>query len=352
MNDSLSKTLLDLIPKLPAATGDYSFEGLIQKLLKIFTERHFHPAKTGYQAGRDISSRLLFSNTIFVECKRYKKTTELNERELLGELHQAKDETPDLDIWVLVTSRNVDSKLYESLHRKAAQDGIDFAVIAAGDGEPSSLAVLCANSPATVIGFLKSVASDGDLPKLENELNKITRHPQFFERVNQLKEKFLSPLVGYENWRIAQTRIERQLKSSAPGDFSQAVTMLAFLETDKAIEQLKDIAKNQPDTWRKLSMDISVERWQRNSWAKHWFGEFLDREDRIMAWRGFKLFLQCVDKRFWLWKEKLITEASSHNFHQEYLNFLEDNEDTIKNAIRNSKYNQELDKTFLCHKTS
>ena len=100
----------------------------------------------------------------------------------------------------------IDRVLYESLHRKAVQDGIDFAVIADGDGEPSSLAVLCANSPATVTEFLKSVASDEDLQKLKDELDEIAKHPQFSEKVNRLKEKFLSPLVGYENWRVAQNK--------------------------------------------------------------------------------------------------------------------------------------------------
>lgn len=153
-----------------------------------------------------------------------------------------------------------------------------------------------------------------------------------------------------ESWLLS--RIEQQLQSSAPGDFSQAVTMLGSLETDDAIKQLKKLATSQPDTWRKLLVDISMERWQRNSWAKHWFREFLNQGDRVMAWRGFRLFLQCVDQRFWLWKEQLITDASSASFHQCYLNFLEDNEDTIKNAIRNSRYNQELNKTFLAHKTT
>ena len=206
MSDRLFDTLFDLIPKLSAATGDYSFEKLIAELLEILTGQHFHYAKPGYQAGRDMGSRDSYGNTIFIECKRYKKTTELNERELLGELQQAKDETPDLDIWVLATSRDVDSKLYESLHRKAAQDGIDFAVIADGDGEPSSLAVLCANSSATVTEFLKSVVSDNNLSNLENELDEITKHPQFSGKVNRLREKFLSPLVGYENWRVEQNK--------------------------------------------------------------------------------------------------------------------------------------------------
>jgi hypothetical protein len=207
MSDRLSNTLQKLITDkkfLPA--GDRGFEGLIAKLLEVLTGRHFHLAKSGYQEGRDMSSRDSYQNTVAIECKRYGKTTQLDERELLGELEQVKIGIPDLDIWVLVTSRDVDSKVYESLHRKAAQDGIDFAVIADGDGEPSSLAVLCANSPATVTEFLKPISSDKDLQKLEDELDKIAKQPQFSEKVNRLKEKFLSPLVGYENWRIDQNK--------------------------------------------------------------------------------------------------------------------------------------------------
>ena len=209
MSDRLSNTLYKLITdKKFSPSGEQGFEGLIAKLLEVLTERHFRLAKSGYQAGRDMSSRNLYENVIAIECKRYRKTTQLDERELLGELAQIKPDIPDLDIWVLVTSQDVnsESKLCEGLHRNAADNGIDFYAIADGDGEPSSLAVLCANSSATVTEFLKSVASDEDLPKLESELNEITRHPQFSEKVNQLRERFLSPLVGYENWRVEQNQ--------------------------------------------------------------------------------------------------------------------------------------------------
>ena len=148
MSERFSEILLDSIKKLSAA-GDRGFEGLIAELLEVLTGRHFYLAKSGYQEGRDMSVRDSFENVIAIECKRYRKTTKLDERELLGELDQVKVGIPDLDIWVLVTSRDVDSKLYESLRRNAAQQGIDFAVIADGDGEPSSLAILCANSPVT-----------------------------------------------------------------------------------------------------------------------------------------------------------------------------------------------------------
>ena len=57
-----------------------------------------------------------------------------------------------------------------------------------------------------VIKFLKLVSSDEDLQKLQDELDKIANQPQFSEKVNRLKENFLSPLVGYENLRVKQNQ--------------------------------------------------------------------------------------------------------------------------------------------------
>ncbi|HEY9772150.1 MAG TPA: hypothetical protein V6C71_27200 [Coleofasciculaceae cyanobacterium] len=287
MSDRISNTFLDSIVKL-SATGDCSFEGLIAELLESLTGRHFNLAKPGYQAGRDMSSRDFYQNTIFVECKRYKKTTELNERELLGELDQAKAGTPDLDVWVLVTSRDVDSKLYESLHRSAAQKGIDFAVIADGDGKPSYLAVLCANSPATAIKFLKLIISlDEDLQKLENELDEIAKHPQFSQRVNQLKEKFLSPLVGYENWRVEQNQklldYFKSEKDSRPF-FGQPIDVegenVRFIERTALTEQLDSWYS----TWGKHRNVFAVlgEEGDGKTWGvARWLGQKIQQGDKF-----------------------------------------------------------------------
>lgn len=287
MSNRISNTFLDSIVKL-SATGDCSFEGLIAELLESLTGRHFNLAKPGYQAGRDMSSRDFYQNTIFVECKRYKKTTKLNERELLGELDQAKAGTPDLDIWVLVTSRHVDSKLYESLHRSAAQKGIDFAVIADGDGEPSSLAVLCANSPATAIKFLKPIiSSDEDLQKLKNEFDEIAKHPQFLQRVNQLKEKFLSPLVGYENWRVEQNQklldYFKSEKDSRPF-FGQPIDVegenVRFIERTALTEQLDSWYS----TWGKHRNVFAVlgEEGDGKTWGvARWLGQKIQHGDKF-----------------------------------------------------------------------
>src|SRR5437016_2093603 len=86
-------------------TGPEGFEGLIARLLEKLTGRRFYLARSGSQAGRDISSDFQNCSIIAVECKRYGENTELDERRLLGELVQALQDIPDLDLWVLVASR-------------------------------------------------------------------------------------------------------------------------------------------------------------------------------------------------------------------------------------------------------
>jgi hypothetical protein len=212
--------LVDTIRQI-SATGPDGFEGLIAKLLAALTGRHFHLAKSGFQAGRDMSMRHPNSNVVAVECKRYGLETELDERSLLGELVQAVDTTPDLDLWVLAVSRAIPSQLYEALHRATRAFGIEFRSISAGDGAPSSLEVLCAQAPEVVLAYVEDAISDEEQEGLKQELGEIAASPQFSEIVERLRTEFLSPLIGYDNWRVEQNgwlidclRTERRSRSS------------------------------------------------------------------------------------------------------------------------------------------
>jgi hypothetical protein len=74
------------------------------KLLEVLTGRRFHLARSGSQRGRDMSSALRHHCVVAVECKRFFKKTELDERHLLGESVQAAHDIPYLDLSVLVAS--------------------------------------------------------------------------------------------------------------------------------------------------------------------------------------------------------------------------------------------------------
>ena len=141
--------------------------------------------------------------------------------------------------------------------------------------------------------------------------------------------------------------VEENLKSPFSLNFSRAVTILGFLEANSTFEKLTKLTNNQPDTWRKKLVDTSIQRWQRNSWAKYWFKEFFNQSDSVLAWRSFRLFLRCVDWRFWSWKEQLTKEFSLNSFFQSRLTFLEDNIDTIKNSIKKNQNNKEIKESFL-----
>jgi len=198
----MSSDLLEILRSLNPSEPN-GFEGLIAALLESLTGRHFNLALSGSQEGRDMSSRQVYANLVAVECKRYGPNTTLDSRELLGELAQVERSIPDLDIWVLVASRDVPSQLEEALHETAADYGIEFLSISSGDGSPSSLEALCAYSPEIVIAH-QGVRSVAEPEKVGALLQQVSVHPQYQQRVEALKAAFSSPLVGYENWRSKQ----------------------------------------------------------------------------------------------------------------------------------------------------
>jgi hypothetical protein len=201
----MASNLVDILRQI-RPTGPEGFEGLIAALLESLTGVHFTLASGGFQAGRDMSSRPLDGNVTAIECKRYGSDTELDERELLGELFRVDLAIPDLDLWILVTSREVDSTLYETLTAAADQIGIEFFSVSSGDGKPSSLEVLCAYSPSIVVSYpsIKRIAKTNEIL---TELNKVASHPNFNISVSTLKQKFASPRVGYDNWRTRQNEL-------------------------------------------------------------------------------------------------------------------------------------------------
>lgn len=239
----MNKIIIDSLRQMKPA-GPNGFEGLIAQLLKALTGHHFRLAKSGSQAGRDISSRDPGANVIAVECKRYGKTTELKERELLGELVQVVESILDLDLWILVTSRDISSQLYEVLYRKTNQCGIEFLAISDGDGTPSSLDILCAQAPEIVLTHF----TDENKQKIQAELTEIANTPHFKNKVAQLKEQVSSPLLGYDNWRSSQNKkFVAYLKSErmSRANFGQPINC----EGDGVKLVPRKTAWQQLDTW-------------------------------------------------------------------------------------------------------
>ena len=110
-------------------------------------------------------------------------------------------------------------------------------MIADDDSNPSTLEALCANSSQTVIDFLQENSNTVDVAKMQSILDKISAHNDFSIRLQALKDKLLSPLIGYENWRISQNQhLLSCFKSEADSrrDFGQPINV-----TDEKVHVIK-----------------------------------------------------------------------------------------------------------------
>jgi hypothetical protein len=136
----LSRGKLNKALQQLAATGSAGFEGLVQRLLENLTGYKFYLAQSGTQGGRDMSSDRANATVLAVECKRYGDDTELNTRELFGELLQAVGAIPQLDLWVLVASRAVPDQLYSALQDHADRLQIEVQILSLEADGAGSLA--------------------------------------------------------------------------------------------------------------------------------------------------------------------------------------------------------------------
>ena len=84
--------------------GEKSFEALMADLLAQCIGKPIRLCKTGYQIGMDA----LGDRSIALEMKSYALEAKLNQRELQGEITEAALVSPHLELWVLITTTNVE----------------------------------------------------------------------------------------------------------------------------------------------------------------------------------------------------------------------------------------------------
>ncbi|MBN1458946.1 MAG: NACHT domain-containing protein [Armatimonadetes bacterium] len=98
--------------------------------------------------------------------------------------------------------------------------------------------------------------------------------------------------------------IEGRLVSSVAIDRALAITLLGLMGSDsgRAAALLEESRQCESGGWVAAVAQSAHERRDRDSYARHWYGQFLSETEPDKAWAAFRLFLQCVDRRFWLWK--------------------------------------------------
>ena len=242
---------LDNILRNLKPTGLDGFEGLIAILLESLTGRPFSLSKPGFQGGRDMSTSGRKANIIAVECKKYLHDTALNERELLGEIQQVSWDIAELDIWILVASRDIYDRLEKSIIDAAREKGFEAIIIdtvETNSDQPSSLAAICANSADTFIEFIQRKTPGTDTTELRDILTSIKKQAKYQYVISKLRNDLSPSIVGYDNWRHSQNSwlLDRFIsESESRSAFGQVINVL----DDKASLVRRESAFNEINTW-------------------------------------------------------------------------------------------------------
>lgn len=109
----------------------------------------------------------------------------------------------------------------------------------------------------------------------------------------------LSAIGKAEDWLNQKIAILRN--SNSDYDRARAWMLEGYSLSLEAHERLQGFVASNEDSWVRDIAEIALRNQKRNTYARHWFERFLAENDRVKAWAAFRLFLRCVDRRFWLW---------------------------------------------------
>lgn len=109
----------------------------------------------------------------------------------------------------------------------------------------------------------------------------------------------LCHLGGREDWM--RSLADEWLTTDNDYDRARGIALLGFSNNEADGTLLANWIAAYADCWVRDVAEIALQNHRRNVWARVWFERFLAREDRCEAWAAFRLFLRCVDRRFWLW---------------------------------------------------
>ena len=178
----------------------------------------FRNARSGDQGGGDGGVAGIGNRNLVFETRRYKPTTRLNEREIRGEIAQAVERNPDLEAWILLTTREVPEQIQDAMDKTALKHGIGAITIDWLYQPLPKLAVLLASCPE----FFATEIGEAHRPLLEQ----VTQLPGYASTLASIDKELQSWSIGYQSIRQAsheQVRDVWNSRSKAQARFHQNV---------------------------------------------------------------------------------------------------------------------------------
>jgi hypothetical protein len=181
-------------------SGETSFEKLTATLLSQLIGFPIRLCKSRYQAGIDAMADPT-DIPVAIEDKRY-QTGNLDLRDLEGELAAAARSYPDLQLWVLATTVEVNPFQEQALRNTGENLGLAILILDSAAAQPelpeiASIIALCASAPDETLKAISTpkwldAELSSSMPPVDvvrTELETIRALPQFTEWLNRFRAK-------------------------------------------------------------------------------------------------------------------------------------------------------------------
>lgn len=195
-----STALKKLKHELQNEQDSSKFEKLVAALIGRLLDVPIAVASSGYQHGADAGPAGQQGRRFRLECKKYRDSTRIDERELRGEIAQAVARDEALEAWILITTRTVSEQIRQSLNESGDQHGVPVLVIDWLKDTIGPLAALCASAPDLVERVFSNAAGRAarDL-QLRSD-----------DAIEQLKRNLASWCLGFDSLRqISHERLDK-----------------------------------------------------------------------------------------------------------------------------------------------
>ena len=231
--ENLQKSLQSLRPT--------DFEALAVDLLTEFVGVLFRQAQSGGQQGADATAS--GPRELRLEARRYRDNTALDRRGIKGQIIESLKLNPNLEGWILATTRAVPDQVSSDANDLAAQEGIAFVSLDWSNEAVPRLAALCSEYKSITLNYLDS--------SLEGTLDAIKAVEDQPKPLKHLKQQLESWSIGYETTRErSQQKIELIWtdRSAAEAHFNQNVAggdpLSKHIRRDVSYEKLRGWYEN------------------------------------------------------------------------------------------------------------
>ncbi len=205
----------------------------------------------------------------------------------MGELEQASQATPFLDLWILVTTKQIDPLSRDQLLTKGSKENIEILFIDTKNFHPYSLDLLFATGRDIVLKFIKEKSTDKgiNIQKIKEYLDGLTDKKEY----NLHKQHLLDDLIRFEiscrNWRVNQNKwllAQFSSKERSKASFHQCINV-----NDKNIKLIERQEVNQNlnnwlESWKneKCIFALLGEEGDGKTWSvAAWITELIKKEN-------------------------------------------------------------------------